>query len=341
MTYSVHTKSVLCLIFLGLLAQVGCRGNLASPETSTVATPVLPTHVSQAATITPSLDIQPTRLLPPTGTPSPTPTTSPSPTVTPSPTVQTTPTLEAEESYKYVMNLFKTNGGCALPCIIGITPGKTSWGEAQAMFAFLGKEPPKPEIIDDYRVKYYDYQYLQEGQPTMAGFSFYVKDDVITLMSMGIHTITDPDIEKQYAIKTVLSTLGKPKEVLFYLDGYGAEGPEDITPFVIKLFYNDERTWLIAKYYGIALMKGDVLRFCTADLRQGVVGRVENDVGLLIQPVPNFYSPNDIHRMGGGGDPILSGKSFEEATGEDVASFFEKVIGPGEDACFTTPKGIW
>ena len=95
----------------------------------------------------------------------------------------------------------------------------------------------------------------------MAGFSFYVKDDEVTIMGMGIHMITDPGIEKQYAIKTILSTLGRPKDVLFYLDGFGAEGPEDITPFVIKLYYNDERTWMIVSYEGIALMTGNVLRF--------------------------------------------------------------------------------
>ncbi len=152
--------------------------------------------------------------------------------------------------------------------------------------------------------------------------------------------ITDPGIEKQYAIKTILSTLGKPKEVFLTLTGLGALGPEEINPYDIKLYYDDERTWMIVSYEGIALMTGNVLRFCTTDLRQGIEGRVENDVGLTIQPGQNHYMPEDLAQIEGGGGPILSGKSFEEATGEDVASFFEKATGPGE-ACFTTLKGIW
>lgn len=54
------------------------------------------------------------------------PSPSSSPTLTRTP-VTPVPTLPPKEQNAYLLNLIETNGGCELPCFLGIQPGISSW----------------------------------------------------------------------------------------------------------------------------------------------------------------------------------------------------------------------
>ena len=56
---------------------------------------------------------------------SPSPVPSGTSTITPFPTLAGLPTLSVDQQLKWY-KLLKNNGGCELPCFLGLTPGKTT-----------------------------------------------------------------------------------------------------------------------------------------------------------------------------------------------------------------------
>src|SRR3990172_6047576 len=43
------------------------------------------------------------------------------------------PTLAEAEAAQALRDLIMTNGGCGLPCVWGLTPGETTWRDAEAI----------------------------------------------------------------------------------------------------------------------------------------------------------------------------------------------------------------
>jgi len=70
-----------------------------------------------------------------TETLTPTPVFTPSAALTNTPTP--IPTLPVEQARAKLLELLANNGGCRLPCLWGITPGKSTYQEAQAILAPL------------------------------------------------------------------------------------------------------------------------------------------------------------------------------------------------------------
>jgi hypothetical protein len=70
----------------------------------------------------------------------PAPSFTPRPTDTPTLTITPTmiPTLPVEKARAKLLKLLSDNGGCRLPCLWNIVPGKSSFQEAQAILAPLG-----------------------------------------------------------------------------------------------------------------------------------------------------------------------------------------------------------
>ncbi len=99
---------------MSLLLFGGCKQLSGSSVTST------PEYT--ASSVTPTITFVSTL------TPIPTYTSIPSPT-----TPIIIPTLPIEDANKRFLELLANNGGCHLPCLWGITPGKSSYNEAQSI----------------------------------------------------------------------------------------------------------------------------------------------------------------------------------------------------------------
>jgi hypothetical protein len=94
----------------------GCAQSTENATTPPLETPLLPTS---SATSAPSF--------------TPPPTNSPAPTLTPT----EIPTLPVETAQAELLKFLSDNGGCHLPCIWGIVPGKSSFQEAQVILVPL------------------------------------------------------------------------------------------------------------------------------------------------------------------------------------------------------------
>jgi hypothetical protein len=142
-----HNKilALLLVAILGLLLLAGCA-----------SAPIVPTPTMAPPTPTASL----TPTFPPTATVTPVPTSTP--TLTSTPTILPTkphpplPTVvtplgtsqssenacklsDDKQKAEYSQKLLSTNGGCSLPCLLGIIPGQTPWHEVDDFFYRMGE----------------------------------------------------------------------------------------------------------------------------------------------------------------------------------------------------------
>ncbi|HBO33787.1 MAG TPA: hypothetical protein DD636_03470 [Anaerolineaceae bacterium] len=152
-------------------------------------------------------------------------TETPAPTYTPTTSVTWTPapTLDPQAARELVIDLIETNSGCFLPCWWGITPGETSWEEANSFLApFATKILPLRK--DVYGVTY---DYLPDSVSEGAiGATITIMDDVVQTISTDVY----------YPLEKLLFIYGQPEEVWVYADTQSIN-PE--APFTIALFYKN------------------------------------------------------------------------------------------------------
>jgi hypothetical protein len=148
--------------------------------------------------------------------------------------------------------------------------------------------------------------------------------------------------KKQYSVKNIVTALGPPSDVLVELGSRGPDGPSDIGVYDLSLVYDNNDTWLIADYIGIYRRYHDGVVFCPSNLSQGIKEiSISDYVGIMLQPGNNLYSLEDLQKMlVGAGEPILTGMSFDLATGVDLETFYADIAG-NKGTCYTTPRKLW
>jgi hypothetical protein len=142
-----------------------------------------------------------------------------------------------------VIELIATNGNCRLPCWWGISPGETSWEEANAFLSTFASSilELRPNL---YGVGYDDLPEGVSGGGVGATLS----------VERGIIQTIDADI--YYPMAEILEIYGQPSEIWIFAD---AQSINPKAPFTIALFYGDQG--ILAVYNGSA-DKGDTMDIC-------------------------------------------------------------------------------
>lgn len=146
------------------------------------------------------------------------------------------------QSTNSLENIVKTNGGCSLPCFLGITPGITKWTEAISLFEQL-------EIKGGIGTSSNNHEYFIAQiniDKISILFNMYRKDDTVgaILLTIVIKTsATDlsPDFSS-YSIKEIFLDLGQPSNMLLGFD-HPHEGPAQITGYNFWVEYDNYGLW--------------------------------------------------------------------------------------------------
>lgn len=296
------------------------------------ATPHLPTSTATRALPTSTQAVTPTYTL--TATPTPTPPRSPSATQRPYELLVSTafyetqiPALPSAQARALVLDLFKTNAGCKLPCWWGITPGETEWSMARpflAQFAtgfYQGDLKYHVEQGVRYPITYVGVSYDVNGEP-YAGTLFYLKSNIIeSIQTDSIGT----DIN--YRLHQLLSAYGQPDQVLLFI----AHVPIDPLPANLVLIYGD-----FLAYYELRVDKRD---------EQGNLWICPTAIGprLWMWSPENKPTKEAIREFTLGADPPRSRQlqSIEKVTNLTVNAFYELFKEFKHNNCVQTPESIW
>jgi hypothetical protein len=314
------------LIFLAIFS--GCAKPTQSRPSLSIRTPTIPGTLNMAAT--------PTRELSPTNTP-----------VSPA-TPMDVSTLPAEDASQRLLTLLANNGDCRLPCLWGITPGKSSYLVARfillplrgiaetAYFDFTASpvDDITPLYIEnDLRLKTrVAYAYDNDGVVNYILFRAVEqqlgKDEYGNLLTTPIFdSETFAKRVEYYSHSRVLSEHGLPDSVLIYIPR--VEGQPIVAGIMeLALLYPEQGIWI--KYTLPMYKEGNIIRGCPANAHV--------EMALFPQGDPdNFYKLLDQtdwpHTKGGF-------KPLEETASMSIEEFYEIFRNP-TDICLETPTELW
>lgn len=292
----------------------GCIAPSASPLGlfTAVFTPTSTVTSTQWVTPTSTATALPTATLPPTATLTPTP----------------LPTLPANQAQALMLELFRNNAGCRLPCWWGITPGQTPWEIAQrflATFAFDIKEGRSaehhfytvylivPEEIYPYQIEFY---------PVLA-HDYDVINGIVEVIQV------EPGLVPNYELSEFLRTYGSPTEV--WLRTYNQAREGDLQ-FDVVLFYPTQG--ILARYATQGQVVRSRIRGCPQQKPAAILALWSPQRELTFSEATNQTS--EIRN-----EEWWPYRPLQEATGMDVKTFYQTFKKSNNSICLETPTDLW
>jgi hypothetical protein len=218
------------LLFLILILAACHQTANVSQVNTIVKEPIIdgnpgPTKEIKRKTIEPVITFIPTSIITSTETPKTLISQTFAVTKSPTPLVTWTPrpTLPKAQAQAYALKMIKTNGGCQLPCWLGITPGKTTWDEANAYLTTFA------DSIDDSHFVKFKFQTASFLGHSVAGASIFLKPDgridrISTLVDLSL-----PELLAEY---------GPPTEIRLLAIGVYTIDP--LGQFTLVLYYKEK-----------------------------------------------------------------------------------------------------
>jgi hypothetical protein len=217
--------------------------------------------------------------------------------------------LGPEEARGTIQALLREPVDCAAPCFWGITPGRTTLGEAWNIFTLLGIQ----HLNTTYTAPEYKGMRLATAQYDFLSveITLVMRDDVV----MNLLARMTPEEQKtgisrewlSYSPETLINRYGLPSRVILVLD----RGPNLF--FEMDIYFDEFD--LIVAYLGNHVISEEV-------------GELE---------VCPLVAQFDMVALWMGKDPIdlpLHGVSVDKATGMTLEEFSKLMIGDPDKACF-------
>jgi len=259
------------------------------------------------------------------------PTMKVSSTLTPSPIM--TSTLNWDERDAKIKAILITNGGCDLPCFWGISPGKTTWLEAMALFKSLFID------ISDYRHTDWTSHFVlvklnNHGQGIPVGSLQLVEEKgIVTIITLRVADIKEVE---NYSLTEFLKKYGKPDKIGIDLNILGPFGLPDHAYLLVHLAYGN--TWLHLFYNQMALKNktSDAYMYCPNDPAQKTW---DPNMSMIVQSKDGL---NEITTLSDKiGHVIDDPPSVEMASNITTDQFYRNVIDGNKDFCLTSPVQYW
>jgi hypothetical protein len=324
---------VVWMLFIGLpYALSGCSLSTPPDEDSSAASTIAVSRIPSTPTPLPATQS-------PNITPPISPTFTPPATTTmfssPSPTATTTPVYipmpPGATLQEQALWLYETNNGCRLPCWWGITPGQTPW---QAARKFFNNFDPGIGIWSLYKplpeLSYFAPQIPLP--PAIFGLdrttlNVIVRNGIVEGIFAYVAILEEPTVGylTPYLLSPFLNNYGQPEEV--WLSTYCCPFEHGDLPFTLVLFYPNQG--ITALYSEDGVRQDDQVQAC-----------IQDPVTFLYVHTPNL---NLSFEEETGDIPELEGNylSLGEATGMDVATFYETFKNPDNTTCLQTPANLW
>lgn len=228
-------------------------------------------------------------------------------------------TLSPDEAETLVLSLFKTNGGCRLPCWWGITPGDTDWQAAEDFlspiaFKIVGNRVEEPILYTVY------ISVPEELSPVLQDHNYEVQAGIVKMIEAPIIDLPN------FSFSALLTEYGPPTEIWLVT----AKEPRDgFHVLSVTLFY--EQGYLLGGGVEVTT-EGDIIQGC---LQQGRVTRI-----ATWAPEERFtYTEASSRTIGLQPNPFAL--SLEEATGMSIATFYNTFKDSSTSVCLETPRSIW
>lgn len=286
----------------------------------------------------------PSRVIPLIPTSSSTPRLIPTDTPTPSPTLMALPTLPVQEAGKRLLELLSSNSNCHLPCFWGITPGKSTYQQAQEVLLPLSSISQLTAFTPQSGVVLPVYAEGDLALNTNAGFlsenqivshiAFQAEEMKRFAFSNGetgfvniFDSTTFGDRLKFYSLQNVLAEQGIPASVM--TSAHGVPVPRGGSGgFDILLLYPDKG--ILINYTTQGNLVGSNMRGCP----------VNAHVEMELYPPGQSDSFFESLKKTDWAVKMNYYKPLEEVTSMSLEEFYNTFREP-TDKCIETPAKLW
>lgn len=242
------------------------------------------------------------------------------------------PTLSNIDSENYVEELLENNMGCFLPCFWGITPGQTSYDDAQILFESLGW------MGSESHGSFYTGRDFKDTSLAIR-LGIYAPNDVVEKLHIGIGGKDFLNKVKYLSFGNIFKMLGKPTEILVFIGANPGILEPDKTSFEILLFYETQNTLL--QFTGTAVKIGDSYHLCPAqpNAESKEVDPLSGNMSLYIGEENQISTPNQlVHPFWNLPNYYISA---EKAFGISVDEFYKMVLQSNGNVCFDSALVSW
>lgn len=124
-------------------------------------------------------------------------------------------TLPPTQRENIITDLYINNGGCKLPCLLGITPGETSIQDVYNKFSQIGYFEDQTRVVDTYQNIAFSTisppdGYINKYNDNKWGFSMNIKDNVVIGFVTGA---SDVFLFSDTTLSKFLSVFDQPEEI--------------------------------------------------------------------------------------------------------------------------------
>jgi hypothetical protein len=273
---------------------------------------------------------------------------SPTTTATLEPVPTTIPTLSADDARTALVSLLRENGGCQLPCLWDITPGKSDFQDVQErLIPFYSLSLYKPgetyttsEIrVRDVTLGIYngDVQFVTRvayitypGSETISNVGFTANAWRKTADGPDVEVFSSPAFDEQFAfyrLPNLLAQLGKPDSVLIKTHSFSPG--DEWKYFHIVLLYPELGVFVRYTTIHNRLPGNEFYLGCPANAHveldlfpSGNRGYFQSQMTMYHRDVIELYQP------------------LEKATSMSLDEFYETFRVP-TDTCIETSSRIW
>lgn len=263
---------------------------------------------------------------------------------TPSATVQSTPTLtpfstlSEQESFETFASLIEKDGGCNLPCWLGIIPGQTNFDDVVNNFSQFSSISYTEFSSERAFIQVYFPNFETAIHSTATGVTHASDGEVSRIWvyagvdpkASGNITYSNPSFQKlwqRYFVPGIFITHGPPEKI--FLDTTLVTGdPATSYPFALWIVYPQQG--FLIRYDGDNIKTGENIRICPMQSR----------IEITIWDVEKSNYEEFMKNAEAGGIS-LGPQPIESVTGFDIESFYETFRGGQLDTCFETPASIW
>lgn len=282
------------------------------------------------------------------------PSTTPSPVSTPTqipPTQTPLPTLAPDEVKIKLFDLLLNNGGCALPCFLGYSPGISTKDDIQNFFGQFGVQDAPDLSISRTAVtarSIIGFYIRLNNHYLNMGISTYESMGEVKVIEMGSFIQPDnsnpsqrldnsytwdlryAEVMHYYLLQQILAIYGEPSEVIILTYRNDRQRP-DVTsfPFFLVLLYPEQGFYV--KYKMERITSGINFLGCPS----------KSFVDVVVWPPNNDKIFEGIVKPTINSEYLSDYKSLSDATSMTINEFHQIFSNPDTTNCIVTPIETW
>lgn len=270
------------------------------------------------------------------------------------------PTISANNSKEILESFVQENGGCKLPCIMGLTPGMSENTEVNSFMQYFQKNTREAENqINNISI----WSYLENDQGGIS-LRFFENNRSV---SIGLGLIVDGsklnqlllsgesyqhleggakkqfgdlyfnDLLRQFTLMEILNLYGLPTQILVrpFPDDPGHPSPPAQYTLDFVLVY-PEKGFLI-QYISERTERGKYFVGCPTKPYSINISAWDPNTPLNLVDAVEYFSNID----GINSQNVSAFKAVENVTSLSIRQFYEIFRNPNSNECIETPKELW